>query len=248
MKRLIFLIMAMAVSVALYADDAAQRALRRHIAEGNKAYSEKRYSDAEAAYKKALQADPASMAATYNLASSLIRQATAGEAGKKLNAEAAKLLNEVITTASDNRLASYAAYNLGNMAFNSQQWDQSIQYYKEALRRNPDDDNARDNLRLAQLKKSQSQNQDKDKNQDKDNKEQEKEKEQQKQDQQNQQQPPQNNDQKQQPQQPQGGISPENAEKILKAMENEEAATRARVQEAEKRKGAAGRRVVTKPW
>ena len=176
MKRLIFLIMAMAVSVAVFADDAAQRALRRHIAEGNKAYSEKRYSDAEAAYKKALQADPASMAATYNLASSLIRQATAGEAGKKLNAEAAKLLNEVITTASDNRLASYAAYNLGNMAFNSQQWDQSIQYYKEALRRNPDDDNARDNLRLAQLKKSQSQNQDKDKNQDKDNKEQEKEK------------------------------------------------------------------------
>lgn len=242
MKRLIFLIMAMAVSVAVFADDAAQRALRRHIAEGNKAYSEKRYSDAEAAYKKALQADPASMAATYNLASSLIRQATAGEAGKKLNAEAAKLLNEVITTASDNRLVSYAAYNLGNMAFNSQQWDQSIQYYKEALRRNPDDDNARDNLRLAQLKKSQSQNQDKD------NKEQEKEKEQQKQDQQNQQQPPQNNDQKQQPQQPQGGISPENAEKILKAMENEEAATRARVQEAEKRKGAAGRRVVTKPW
>ena len=245
MKRLIFLIMAMAVSVAVFADDAAQRALRRHIAEGNKAYSEKRYSDAEAAYKKALQADPASMAATYNLASSLIRQATAGESGKKLNAEAAKLLNEVITTASDNRLASYAAYNLGNMAFNSQQWDQSI--HKEALRRNPDDDNARDNLRLAQLKKSQSQNQDKDKNQDKDNKEQEKEKEQQKQDQQNQQ-PQQNNDQKQQPQQPQGGISPENAEKILKAMENEEAATRARVQEAEKRKGAAGRRVVTKPW
>ena len=37
MKRLIFLIMAMAVSVAVFADDAAQRALRRHIAEGNKA-------------------------------------------------------------------------------------------------------------------------------------------------------------------------------------------------------------------
>ena len=52
MKRLIFLIMAIAVSVAVFADDAAQRALRRHIAEGNKAYSEKRYSDAEAAYKK----------------------------------------------------------------------------------------------------------------------------------------------------------------------------------------------------
>lgn len=34
MKRLIFLIMAMAVSVAVFADDAAQRALRRHIAEG----------------------------------------------------------------------------------------------------------------------------------------------------------------------------------------------------------------------
>ena len=141
------------------------------------------------------------------------------------------MLFRSITTASDNRLASYAAYNLGNMAFNSQQWGQSIQYYKEALRRNPDDDNARDNLRLAQLKKSQSQNQDKDKNQDKDNKEQEKEKEQQKQDQQNQQ-------QKQQKE-----MSQQAASQILQAIDNKESATRARVNKARKgeKSAAAGR-------
>lgn len=233
-----------------------QRASRRYNAEGNEHYEAQRYSDAEASYTKAVDADPANLEAKYNLAMAMIRQAGPGESGKKLMEDARRILTEVWQNPSAPvGLASHAAYNIGNMAYNVQQWDPAIAAYKQALRFNPDDDLARENLRLAQLKKDnqQDQNQDnKDQQQDKD--QQDKKDRQDRQDNKDQQQqPPQQNDpdSKEQPQnlRPQSGISDENAEKILKAMENEEAATRRRVQEAEKRKAAAaGRRVVTNPW
>ncbi|MDE6378458.1 MAG: hypothetical protein K2K72_06920, partial [Duncaniella sp.] len=52
----------------------------------------------------------------------------------------------------------------------------------------------------------------------------------------------------QQQQQQQQGISKENAEKILKAMENEENATRERINAERRKNGAPSRRQVTNPW
>ena len=241
------------------AGTAEERASRRYNAEGNEHYSAKRYADAEASYTKAVDADPTNFEAKYNLAMSMIRQAGAGESGKKLMDDAKKLLTEVWQDPSASpELASHAAYNTGNIAYNVEQWDPAIAAYKQALRFNPDDDLARENLRMAQLKKGdQQQDQDQNKYQDKDQDKQDKQdKQDQKKDQDKQDQkptPPQQNDpdNKEQPQnpKPQSGISDENAEKILKAMENEETATRRRVQEAERRKAAsAGRRTVTNPW
>jgi len=235
------------------ADDSSTRAERRHITEGNRLYREKRFSEAEVQYNKALQANSQSMTASYNLAAALLRQASPGESGKILTDKAIGLLSQVVKDG-DAPLAQLAAYNLGNVAYNAQQWDKSIEYYKEALRRNPADDKARQNLRMAQLKKKQQDQNKDDKKDDKkddqkdDKKDQNKNQDKDKNQNQNQDQDQNKDQQPQQPQQPQGGISPENAEKILKAMENEEAATRRRVQAAEKRKGSAGRRVVTKPW
>lgn len=237
-----------------------ERASRRFNDEGNKLYAEDRFSDAEDAYTKAVNSDPSNLQAKYNLAMSMVRQAGPGESGKKLLAKADSLFKEVAShPAAPEELASHAAYNMGNNAYNAQQWDPAIGSYKQSLRINPDDDFARENLRMAQLKKKeQEQNQDDKKDNKNDDQEQQKDQQkqnQQKQDQDNQQQQPQNPDQadqdKPQPQQPQpqGGMSDENAEKILKAMENAEAATRRRVLEAEKKKaGSAGRRVVTNPW
>lgn len=238
------------------AGTAEQRAARRFNDEGNKHYSAERYSDAEASYTKAVGADPANNEAKYNLAMSMIRQAGPGESGKKIMDDARRLLTEVWQNpAAPAALASKAAYNIGNMAYNLQQWDPAIASYKQALRFNPDDDYARENLRLAQLKKNDQQDQNQDQNQQNKDQDKEQDKKEDNNDQQDQQQqqPPKQNDpeSKEQPQnpRPQGGISDENAEKILKAMENEEAATRRRVQEAEKRKAAAtGRRTVTNPW
>lgn len=225
---------------------------RNAIASGYKLYKEKRFAEAEVQFRKALEANAASETAMFNLAASLLRQggAKAADGSDKTAQEASALLSELSAQAKDVKLAELAAYNLGNMAFNSGDYAASIEQYKNALRRNPLNDDARDNLRLAQ-KKLQEQNQDK-KDQNKD-KEQEKEKEQDKQDQQQQDQKQnQDKDQQQPPKQPEeekGSISDNNAERILKAMENEEKATRARINSRQKRNGDPARtRQVSKPW
>lgn len=217
---------------------------RNFIVKGNKLYREQRFADAEVAYRKALEENVANEIAQFNLAASLLRQ---GNATGETAGEAANILQGLARDAENIGIAEKAFYNLGNLAFNSQDYGSAVENYKNALRRNPDNDKARENLRLAQKKLQEQQNQDKNKDQNQ-NQDQNKDQNQDKKDQQQQQQqPPQ--DQKQQPQQKQqGGISPENAQKILKTMENEENATRARVNAEKRKNGAPSRRPVTNPW
>lgn len=267
MKRILLIILlAIALApVSAWAKDAdnSTRKERNHIREGNKYYEEKRFADAEVAYRKALEENAASEIAMYNLATSLIRQSGSANPNEGNNpmAEAQSLLQNVAQSAQDISVAENAFYNLGNMAFNQQQYDQAINMYKGALRKNPDNDKARENLRLAQLKRRQQQNQDqnKDQNKDQDKQDQNKDQQQQQQNQdqnkdqdkqnQDQNQNQQKQDQKQQPpQQQQGGISDANANKILKAMENEENATRRKVQDMKKKEAGASSRPRGKQW
>ena len=235
---------------------------RNYITEGNKLYRDKRFADAEVSYRKALELVPGSEIASYNLAAALIRQAGSADPNAENNPlkDAQQLLQQLAAGARDISIAEKAFYNLGNMAFNQENYAQAIDMYKNSLRKNPDNDKTRENLRLAQIKlKEQQQNQDKNQNQqdkqdqqDKQNQDQNKndDKNQQKDDQQQNQQQEQEKDKKpeQQPRQ-ETSISDANAEKILKAMENEEAATRRRV-EAQKKKSDknSSRRQVTNPW
>lgn len=242
--------------------DTSTRKERNFIREGNKYYEEKRFADAEVTYRKALEENAASEIAMYNLATSLIRQSGSANPNEGNNpmAEAQTLLQNVAQSAQDISVAENAFYNLGNMAFNQQQYDQAINMYKGALRKNPDNDKARENLRLAQLKKQQQEQQQQNKDQNKDQDKQDQNQDQQQQqnqdqdkdkdkDQDKQDQNQQKQDQKQQPpQQQQGGISDANADKILKAMENEENATRRKVQEMKKKEAGASSRPVGKQW
>lgn len=232
---------------------------RNYIVEGNKLYNEERYADAEVAYRKALQENAMNEIAQFNLAASLLRQ---GSASGETQQEAMRILQNLTRDAENISISEKAFYNLGNIAFNGQDYAKSIELYKNALRRNPDNDKARDNLRLAQkrLEEQQNQNQDqnKDNNQNEDKKDENKDQNQnqnqdqnkdQNKDKDKQQQQQQNQDkQQQQQQQQQGGISQQNAEKILKAMENEENATRQRINAEKKKTGAPTRRPVTNPW
>ena len=243
--------------------DTSTRKERNHIRAGNKLYEEKRFAEAEVEYRKALEQNAMSEKAMYNLAVSLLRQAGNADPNNENNpiAEAQSILTDLAKTAGDDAISERSFYNLGNMAFNQQQYDQAINMYKGALRKNPDNDKARENLRLAQLKKQeQEQNQDQNKDQNKDqnqdqkdqnkdrqnqnqNKDQNKDQDQNKDKDQNQNQ--QNQDKQkpqQQPQQQQGGISDANAAKILKTMENEENATRRKVQEMQKKEAQGARR------
>lgn len=245
---------------------------RNFIREGNKLYHEKRFADAEVAYRKALEALPSSEIAQFNLAASLLRQSGSSDPnnGNSPVAAATQMLQNLAANGRDVMLSSKSFYNLGNLAFNAQDYGKSIEMYKNALRKNPDDDKARENLRLAQLKQKEQQNQDqnqdknKDQNQDQNqdqNKDQNKDQNQdqnkdqnqdqnkdQNQDQNQNQNQDQNQNKDQKKNQQQGGISDANAEKILKAMENEEAATRKRVEAEKKKAQAARRKNITNPW
>lgn len=240
------------------------RAERNHIVEGNKLYRAERYAEAEVEYRKALQENAMNEIAQFNLASALLRS---GSNSPETVKEATTILQSLARNAEDIAMAERSFYNLGNLAFNSQDYAKAVDNYKNALRRNPDNDDARDNLRLAQKRleqqnqddQNQDQNKDQDKkdqdkkdqqqNQDKDNnKDQDKNKDQNQDQDQQQQQQQQDQQQQNQQQQQQGGISKQNAEKILKAMENEEAATRQRIQAEKAKKGAPQRRPITNPW
>lgn len=268
MKKLILLLLSFASLLPAFADgnnvvDTSTRKERNYIRQGNALYNEKRFAEAEVAYRKALEENAASEVAMYNLATSLIRQAGSADpnAGNNPMQEASSILQNLARYAQQSSIAEKAYYNMGNMAFNQQQYDQAINMYKGALRKNPDNDKARQNLRLAQLKRQEQQNQDQNQDQDKQDQQNQQDQQQDKQDQQNQDQNKDENkdqnkqpnqdkkdEQKQQPQQQQGSISNENANKILKAMENEENATRRKVQEQQKNEAASSSRIRGKQW
>lgn len=207
-------------------EDETTRREREFIRNGNKFYDEKRYADAEVEYKKAISENPNSQIGNYNLALSLIKQSggTNVEGENNPLKDASELLSSVAQGSKNPELRSKAFYNLGNLAYNQQQYAQSIEMYKNALRENPEDNQARENLRLAQLKKQeQEQNKDKNKNDKKDKKEDKKDNNQDKEDKKE-------DNKQQQPQQPKPHeMSKENMEQILQTMQNQEKATQEKV-------------------
>ena len=150
---------------------------RQCLRNGNKLYEKKRYAEAEVEYRKALEANPASEKAQFNLATALMRQGSVTTQENDDNnpiKQAESLLTNLAKGAQDKLLRGKACYDLGNIAYGRQDYGQAVEFYKHALRCNPDDEQARHNLRLAQLKKQQqdqkkdNKNQNKDQNQDKD--------------------------------------------------------------------------------
>ncbi len=188
--------------------DPSTKAERNFIRSGNKLFDDKNYAEAEIEYSKALQANPNSATAAYNLALALAMQAEPNDSTGIIE-RADSLFSYAASITSNKQLKAMAHYNMGNMAYNNNQFDKAINDYKDALRVMPGDDDARYNLRMAQLKQqqqqnqqNQDQNQDKDQNQDQNqdkNQDQNQDQNQQNQDQQNQdQQNQQNQDQQKQ--------------------------------------------------
>ena len=208
---------------------------RNTIRKGNGLFNDKKYTEAEIEYRKALEANPSSEIATYNLGAALYKQ-------QKWN-DSRNEYRKIVQASSDSLRAAHAWHNLGNISFQEKNYAQSIEEYKNALRRNPKDDETRYNLRLAQLLlKKQQEQQNQDKNDDKDqqdkNKDQQRDQKQDQQEQNNNQnnqdknkdQQEQNKPQQQQPQQSQ--MSKENAQQILDAIQQDERDTQEKVQKA----------------
>lgn len=190
----------------------AQKAERDLIRKGNRMYNDSVYENAEVNYRKALEINPKSTVAMYNLANTLMQQNKLQEAMEQF-AGAAKVEKE-----KPNLAQIY--HNMGVIFQSQKDYAKAIEAYKESLRNNPKDDETRYNLALAQkLLKDQQQDQQNQDNQ------QNQQKQEEKQDQQQNQQQNQNNDQQQEPPQQQkqdNQMSKENAEQLLNSVMQDE--------------------------
>lgn len=200
---------------------------KKLIREGNRNFEDKQFEESEVLYRKAINEEASSFDANFNLGDALYKQEKFDDAAGEFNG----LANRV--EGADELAKTY--HNLGNSLLKSEKYEQSIAAYKNSLRFNPYDLETKYNLAYAkdQLKKQQQEkNQQKDKDQ-KQNKEQEK-KEQDKEEQENQEQKKndqQQDKQKQQQPQPQK-ISKEDANRLLKALANDEKKIQEKVKKA----------------
>lgn len=126
----------------------------RAIQKANELYKQQQYQQAEAAYNEVLTKDPNNSTAKYNRALALQKQGKAEEA--------IKVFNEVAFKTDDRQLKSKAYYNKGAILSGQKNLEESIEAYKNALRQNPDDKEARENLQkaLLELKKKSPQKKD----------------------------------------------------------------------------------------
>ena len=213
----------------------AQRTDRDFVRRGNKLYADSLFVKAEVEYRRALDVNPQSMEAMYNLGNSLLAQQKAEEAMKQYQAAASLIPTggRNIAVADEDKMKLAQIYhNMGVLLQSSQQLDACIEAYKSALRNNPRDHETRYNLTLAMKQRQQQQQ-----NQDQQNQDQQKEEEkqeQEQQEQQNQQEQEQQKQQEQQQQQPQEqqDMSKENAEQMLNAIMQDEKEIQEKVQKA----------------
>ena len=191
--------------------------------EGNIEYVEDNLIEAEALYRKSISKDSMNLAAKYNLGNSFY--------SNKLNEEALNQYRLSIKNSNDKSTLHKSYHNLGNLYMQSEDYQNAMDSFKNALLNNPEDDETRYNYVLAkELLKNQDNNKkddkdnknDKDKKDNKENKkgedkEKKKEKDKQKNNRNN---DADNSDKNKKPRQ--NKISPNQLENLLKAMDNEE--------------------------
>ena len=194
-----------------------------YIRSGNKFYADSLYEKAEIEYRKALEINPKSTDAMYNLGNALFNQIPQSQEKGK---EAMEQYATAVKLESDKAKLAHINHNLGTLLYMAQQYPQSVEAYKESLRNNPNDNETRYNLAKAMymLKQQQEQQQDQQQEQQQDQQQEQQQEQQQDQQQEQQQEQQQNQEQQQeqQSQQDEEQISKENAEQILNALMQDE--------------------------
>ena len=215
---------------------------KKDVRRGNRDFRKENYREAEIDYRKALVKDSLSLAANYNLASTLYRQGDMEQAGK--------VLDNVKEVAPVSAAAADYWYNRGDVALEMKDYQAAVEAFAESLKINPGDLDAKENFIYAKKMlqnqqnnqnnqnnqdQNQDQNQNNDQNQDNQDKNDDKQDDQNKndQDQQNQEDQDrnqdQNNDRNRQNEQPK--ISPQAAQQMLQAIQAKEKETQEKVKE-----------------
>ena len=189
---------------------------RSNIREGNRLFRSGKHADSEVSYRKAMEKNPRNPQAAYNLGNALFAQ-------KKDSAAVVAYQSGVqLETSAKRKAMGY--HNMGVVCQSHKMFSEAIEAYKNALRLNPKDDEARYNLELC--KKQQKKQQDKKtqdrKDQKKDQNGKDEKKDQDKKDQ---------NKDKQKEKQDKNKMSKDNAEQLLNAAIQQEKNTQKRMKD-----------------
>ena len=226
MKRLMILILALASAVTVSAQTD-----RKEVRAGNKAFRKGDFRKSEIDYRRAVLKDSLSVAAQYNLASSLYRQDD--------HEAAQKALSSIAETVSGIEAAGTKAdfyFNQGDVALAQKDYASAVKSFRQSLLLRPDDMDAKENYIYAKemLRQSQdnqggqdgdnSQNQDDQNNQNNQDNNQQQNNDNQQQNNQNQQNPQDQNNAA-----AEGNISRQQARQMLNAIQAKEKETQDKV-------------------
>jgi tetratricopeptide (TPR) repeat protein len=160
MKIKAVLVATFAFTLLFLATGCSNSAAEKLIHNGNEAFARQAFEEASVEYQAARNKEPELAEPYYNAANALYRQ------GKY--EEALAQLEQALTVADEESLAQSSFFNLGNTSFNLQTLEAAVAAYKEALLRNPADQDAKYNLELALQQQEQQQQQEQEQQQQQD--------------------------------------------------------------------------------
>lgn len=155
MRRLLLIHTLLLVPVAAWGQKE-----RADIRQGNRAYYEGKYPEAEVGYKRAIEKNIGSYEANFNLAGALYKQGRYDDA--------AATYGKLAQDGTDAQRQASTYYNMGNTYVKQRKLDEAIEAYKNALRLVPEDKEAKFNLAYAKKLKQEEEKKNKD-NQDNQN-------------------------------------------------------------------------------
>ena len=135
MKRILVLLMCFFMHFCFSQNE------RSMVRDGNKNYNKGLFSESEIDYRKSLSKKRGFEEAQFNLSDALFKQ--------ERYDESVDILNNLISTTSNQDLKSESYYNLGNNFLQQQNLEEAVESYKNCLRINPSDEQARYNLSKA---------------------------------------------------------------------------------------------------
>ena len=227
------------VLLALWCAPLHAQGIKSHLRQANKLYHAKDYAGAIQSYRRALLRDSLSGKANFGLGASAYAKGRYDEAKSYLERA---VQDQQLTP----QQQAGVLHNLGNVAMKKKDYQSAVQSYEEALLRNPEDENTRYNLALAQKllqqqnknnNNNQQQKQDPNKDKNKHNQQQKQyPKQNQPQDQNKPDQKPQQGKDKQgrSNEQRSGELSKEQAEQILRSFRTDDDKTRRRVEQEQR--------------
>jgi len=132
----IWILLSAGIGLQGYAQDQ-----HKTIRTGNRLYKEGQYEQAQTLYQQAAASNPSDAVARYNLGNALYRNNQFAEAEREFEA--------AVAAAPDKAFAQKAWYNKGLALSKQKKLEESIEAWKQALRLDPNDEDARANLQKA---------------------------------------------------------------------------------------------------